>query len=71
MSNTDDQEPLFPTSNTERLDMQEEFLDLLAQIEKETRALQLETKARKGRIADLNKKAAKLEDLLRQSRPRK
>jgi hypothetical protein len=67
----EEQEPLFPTSNAERIAMQEEFLDLLSEIERETRQLQLEQKARRGRIADLNKKAAKLEELLRQSRPRK
>jgi hypothetical protein len=65
------QEPLFPTSNAERAAMQEEFLDLLSQIEQASRAMQLETKKRRGEIAGLNKRAAKLEELLRQSRPRK
>ncbi len=66
-----EQEPLFPTSITERQQMQEEFLDLLSQIEKASLELQLETKKRRGEIAGLNKRAQKLEDLLRQSRPRK
>lgn len=66
-----EQEPLFPTSNAERLVMQEEFLDLLSQLEREAEALSLETKKRRGVIAGLTKQARKLEDLLRQSRPRK
>ena len=64
------QEPLFPTSNAERQAMQEEFLDVLSQIEREAEQLTLETKKRKGAIAGLTKQARKLEELLRQSRPR-
>jgi hypothetical protein len=65
------QEPLFPTSNQERVEMQEQLLDLLAAIDKAALELALETKKRRGEIAGLNKQAAKLEELLRQSRPRK
>jgi predicted nuclease with TOPRIM domain len=71
MSDKPEQEPLFPTSNAERNAMQEEFLDLLNEIERESTQLALHVKTRKGAIAGLNKRAQRLEDLLRQSRPRK
>ncbi len=66
-----EQEPLFPTSNEERNAMQEDLLDILDQVAKATIAMQQEAKRRRGEIAGLNKRGAKLEELLRQSRPRK
>jgi len=51
--------------------MQEELLDILDQVAKATIELQQEAKRRRGEIAGLNKRGAKLEELLRQSRPRK
>jgi hypothetical protein len=70
MTNHPDQEPLFPTSPTERALMQEQHPDLLVEIAVATKQLKLDTEARRGHIAGLRKKAEKLEELLRASRPR-
>jgi hypothetical protein len=65
------QEPLFPTSITERQQMQEEHLDLLVEIAEKTVALSLDTKKRQGEISGLKKRAMELAAMLRASRPRK
>jgi len=68
---SDDQEPLFPTSNQERQQMQEELIDVLGALQqKRDEKKRVEAELR-GQIAALEKKGAKLEELLRQSRPRK
>lgn len=64
------QEPLFPTSNEERIQLQESLLDLLADIGREERTAKMAATVARGKIAELKKRAAKLEELLRQSRPR-
>ncbi len=65
------QEPLFPTSNEERLQLQESLLDLLADLETAKEKLKVDTAAARGVVAAIQKRATKLEELLRQSRPRK
>lgn len=74
MSPTDrptEQEPLFPTSHEERQAMQEEMLDTLAALQLARDQAKREAAKNKGVIAALEKRGAKLEELLRQSRPRK
>lgn len=66
-----EQEPLFPTSNEERAQMQEEMLDVLAALQAARDEKKREATKRQGEIAALEKRGAKLEELLRQSRPRK
>lgn len=65
------QEPLFPTSISERQQMQEEHLDLLLRIAGATLQMKEDAKRRAGEIAGMRKKATQLEELLRASRPRK
>ncbi len=45
------QEPLFPTSHEERLQLQETLLDLLAEIEQRESQLKLDTSKQRGDIA--------------------
>jgi polyhydroxyalkanoate synthesis regulator phasin len=65
------QDPLFPVSMKEREQMQEQHLDLLERIAKETLTLKTEVKAQQAKIDSLKKQAGKIEELLRASRPRK
>jgi len=66
-----EQEPLFPTSITERERMQEEHLDVLLEIAHRTKAVKDAMETHRKQLAGLKRKAAQLEELLRQSRPRK
>lgn len=70
-SHGNQQEPLFPTSNEERLALQESLLDLLQREAELREKMKLDTLAARGEIAKLQKRIWKLEELLRQSRPRK
>jgi hypothetical protein len=65
------QEPLFPTSNEERILLQESLLDLLAREAELREKLKVDTAAGRGEIAKLQRRIWKLEELLRQSRPRR
>jgi len=65
-----EQEPLFPTSNEERQQMQEHLLELLAAVRDQDAQLKLTVTKARGEIADTKKRAGKIEELLRQSRPR-
>jgi hypothetical protein len=65
------QEPLFPTSNEERIALQEQLLDLLSSLAEAKEKLRVDTAAARGDIAKVQKRITKLEELLRQSRPRK
>jgi hypothetical protein len=63
-----EQEPLFPTSETERQAMQEELLDLLEQVSRKEQELKLASTTLRGEIAHARKRALAIEKLLRQSR---
>ncbi|HLW84804.1 MAG TPA: hypothetical protein VKR60_06270 [Candidatus Sulfotelmatobacter sp.] len=65
------QEPLFPTSNEERVQLQESLLDLLAELQTAKEKLKVDTAAARGAVAAIQKRVTKLEELLRQSRPRR
>jgi hypothetical protein len=63
------QEPLFPTSNEERIQLQEALLDLLADLARAEEQMKVDTATARGKIAELKKRVMKLEELLRMSRP--
>lgn len=65
------QDPLFPVSMQEREQMQEQHLDLLERIAKDTLTLKMDVKAQQAKIDSLKRQAGKIEELLRASRPRK
>jgi polyhydroxyalkanoate synthesis regulator phasin len=65
------QDPLFPVSMQEREQMQEQHLDLLERIAKDTQTMKMEVKAQQAKIDSLKRQVGKIEELLRASRPRK
>lgn len=58
------QEPLFPTSNEERIALQETLLDLLAGVQTAKEKLRAATAAARGEIAAIQKRAEKLEEFV-------
>ncbi len=57
-----EQEPLFPTSNEERQQMQEHLLELLAAVRDQDAQLKLTVTKARGEIADTKKRAGKIEE---------
>jgi septal ring factor EnvC (AmiA/AmiB activator) len=66
-----EQEPLFPTSQSEREDLMEKLVDILQEIHQARKDLKDTTTKMSGDVAKLEKQEREIQRLLVQSRPRK
>jgi hypothetical protein len=65
------QEPLFPTTPTERAELQEQHLELLIDIAEHVARLKVANEVELKKIAEMRKKAIAILALLHASRPKK